>query len=123
MLTRAAPRVAVTAALVVTVAAQFYVLYAPTGPGPGWLPPGGDKLVHAVVFGVPVILGALAGLPVRLVVAVLVVHAPLSETIQHLWLPNRSGDPWDVVADLAGVLIGWLAVRRVPRRRDGLSEP
>ena len=34
------------------------------------------------------------------------VQAVGSEVLQGALLPNRSGDPWDVVADLVGVAAG-----------------
>ncbi len=39
-------------------------------------------------------------------------YAALSEVIQHVALPGRSGDPVDVLADVAGASLGWLVVRR-----------
>ncbi|MFD7951184.1 VanZ family protein [Micrococcus luteus] len=33
----------------------------------------------------------------------------MSELVQHAWVPLRTGDPLDVVADLAGVVLGVLA--------------
>ena len=42
----------------------------------------------------------------RLAAVVFAVHAPLSEVIQHVVLPGRSGDVWDAVVDLAGVGLG-----------------
>jgi VanZ family protein len=40
-------------------------------------------------------------------------YAVVSELIQGFALPGRSGDPLDVVADLAGVAAGWLLARRL----------
>lgn len=89
---------------------QVTVLYAPSG---GGVPPFPyfDKLVHCAVFALPVFLGLLARLPLVPVVVAMVVHAPGSEIVQAVLLPNRSGDPWDAVADLAGVALGVLAAR------------
>ena len=44
--------------------------------------------------------GLLAGLRPAYLVGLLALHAPVSELVQHYLLPNRSGDPWDAVADL-----------------------
>lgn len=110
------PRLALTA-FIVAVMAQLWAIYSPEGAGAGWLPQGSDKVAHALIFAAPVVLGALAGLRHWVVVGVLVVHAPVSELIQHFWLPGRSGDPWDVVADLTGVLLGWLIVRYLAHQR------
>lgn len=107
--------------LIATLLLQVLVVYAPQVPGPPPAIPHVDKLVHAVVFALPILVAGLARVrwwPV--VPLVLVLHAPLSEVVQHVVLPNRSGDPWDVLADLVGLSIasGWVewSARR-PRRR------
>ena len=111
----------VTAAVALAVAVQAVVLYAPEAPGPPSPIPHGDKAVHAMVFALPVLvagLGRRGWWPV--VVTLCAVHAPVSEIIQHTALAQRSGDPWDVAADLAGTAlaaIGVLFVVRRPRRR------
>jgi len=40
----------------------------------------------------------------------------VSELVQALLLPDRSGDPYDVLADLAGAFAGWLLTARLLRR-------
>jgi VanZ family protein len=101
--------------LVLAVVLQLVVLYLPQDPGP--LPfPQADKLVHLSVFALPALLGLLAGLPGRWVVALLASHAVLSEVVQGLLLPGRSGDPVDAVADLVGVGLGVLAARLLAPR-------
>ncbi|HET6967384.1 MAG TPA: VanZ family protein [Ornithinibacter sp.] len=108
-----------SALLAVAVLVQLVVLYAPSGPSVSPFP-GSDKVVHVLVFLVPVAVALLAGLPARLVVGVFAAHAVTSELVQHALLPSRSGDPLDVVADLVGVGLGvlvWrLVVRAVGRR-------
>lgn len=88
------------------------MLFWPSQAGPT-LFDGADKVVHLLLF------AALAAatrwrfgprVPGLLVV---LAYAPLSELVQWLALPNRSGDPWDVVADLLGVTLGWLLSRRL----------
>lgn len=96
----------------ITVAAQLFSLYAPEAPG-GLDVPHSDKLVHALIFAAPVFLALLLGLPPRPVVLVSALHAPVSELIQHFWLPNRTGDSLDVTADLVGVVLGLIAARMV----------
>lgn len=105
------------AGFVAAVVAQLWVLYlyVPSGSDAVSVPHA-DKVVHALVFALPALLGVLAGLRPWLVGAVLAVHAPVSEVVQHLWIPGRAGDPWDVIADLVGVVLG-LAVGVLLRRR------
>ena len=112
---------------VAAMVVQFAVLYVPRAPS---LPTGGlplDKLVHVLVFAVPVVALVAAGAPRVWVVAVMAVHAPLSELLQSAVLADRSGEPGDVVADLVGVAIGaWLTrpggwVARRANRRPGAA--
>jgi hypothetical protein len=86
----------------VAVTANVLLLFWPRAPG---TPSGShlDKVVHVLSFAFVTWSGARAGLPIRLLVAVLAVHAVTSELIQHSLLAGRSGDPADVLADLAGV--------------------
>lgn len=96
-----------TAALSVVV--HLAVLYWPsvtvTGPV-SWT----DKAVHVLVFALPTYLvGRIVGRPV-LVALAFAAHALVSELTQHLLLPGRTGDPWDVVADLVGVVLAAAAL-------------
>ena len=109
------------AALVGAVLVQGVVLYAPSGPGAAPFP-NADKVVHVVVFLVPVLLALGAGCAPWLVVAVFAAHAVVSEVVQASLLPGRSGDGWDVVADLAGIGLGvalWWVVRGSARWSGG----
>ena len=81
---------------------QLVVVYAPSAPG-GPEVNGLDKVVHASVFGAVVLTALLAGLPRRWVLAVMALHAPVSEVVQATLLSSRDGDVWDAVADLTGV--------------------
>jgi VanZ like family len=98
------------AGFVVAVVVHVGVLYWPTAPSTGGIPI--DKVVHALIFGGVLWLGARAGVPVRPLTALLAVHAVASELIQHYLLTGRSGDWTDSAADLAGVLIAVLLLRR-----------
>ena len=90
------------------LAVQLIVVYAPQGPG-GPQIAGLDKLVHLVIFALPVLAALMAGLRAPWVLGILAVHAPVSELVQHFALPRRTGDLLDMVADLAGVALGYLA--------------
>ena len=111
----ASPLRALTAGAVLV---QAVVLYLPSAPG-GVAFPGADKVVHVLVFLVPVVLALLAGLPRWPVVAGSVVHAGVSEVLQWAVLSGRSGDPWDVVADLAGVGLGVALARALSASGPG----
>ncbi len=94
-------------ALALAVLVHLVVLYAPRAPappGPVWL----DKVVHVTIFAAVALAAAWVGLPRRPVVAVLLGHAVVSELVQWLVLPDRSGDPWDSVADAGGVALAVL---------------
>jgi len=115
---RRRPR-ALVAALAVAVVVQLVVLYLPGGqvPDAGFAVPGLDKAVHVAVFTLPACLAAVLGRSARWALP-FAVHAPVSECVQHAWVPLRTGDPADVVADLAGVVLGVVAARRL-RARPG----
>jgi VanZ family protein len=111
----------------VAVAAQLVCLYSPTGPPtPVWFPQA-DKLEHLLGFGAPVCLILLyqaarpgqdgIGRRTALVVTGLFsVHAVLSELIQHFFYRHRTGDPFDVLADWMGVVLGWATAQLVVGR-------
>ncbi|MCK6212655.1 VanZ family protein [Georgenia sp. EYE_87] len=113
--------------LAAAVVVQLVVLYVPRVPEVGAVAvPGGDKIVHATVFAAVTLAGLRAGLSPAVVAVFGVAHAGVSELLQHTVLPARSGDPFDVLADLAGVALGalaawWLAGResRPDDVRDG----
>jgi VanZ family protein len=69
-----------------------------------------DKVVHVLLFLAPTVAGLLAGLRPAYLVGLLALHAPVIELVQHYLLPNRTGDPWDAVADLGGVVLGVTSV-------------
>lgn len=95
-------------ALVVTLAVQAVGLYSDSPPGPTG-PAGTDKVGHVLVFAAPVALAWLLG--ARWLVPVLVLHALVAEPLQGWLVPTRMMDPWDTVANLAGVALG-VAVAR-----------
>lgn len=106
------------AAFVVTCALNLYGIYAPSQPGPPMFA-GADKVFHLVSFALVMGTGVLAGIRARWLALALLAHAIVSELIQHLLLPDRSGDPVDVLADAVGVALGWLIARALLRWRGG----
>jgi VanZ family protein len=96
--------------LLVLAAAMFVQVLAVYSPGAPHGPEisGLDKLVHLLLFAAPTFAGLAAGLRPRWLLALLAIHAPLSEVVQWAGLPNRDGDVWDALADLTGVLVAWL---------------
>lgn len=108
--------------------AQQIGLYGPTGPvQPAWFP-SADKLQHALGFALPMFLvlttseiyaaragRALRPLAVAAIGGVFALNAVVSEVVQARPGSGRRGDPLDAVADLVGLVVGWLAYRLVRR--------
>jgi VanZ family protein len=106
-----------TAVAVALVLLQLCVLYWPvvTVQGPvSWT----DKVVHLLVFAVPTFMVGLASGRVWTSALAFAVHAPVSELVQHILLPGRTGEVWDAVVDLVGVSLAVLALLVVGRRRE-----
>jgi hypothetical protein len=111
------------AAVILTLTSIPAPDFAPVG---AFAFPGADKLVHAGMYGV---LGALLARAVgaatpprtlgRLLLGVLL-FAIVDEWHQR-FIPGRSADALDVVADVAGAAVGFAAAARLLRR--GLSQP
>lgn len=114
------------ALLALALLAHLVVLYLPGDdvPSAGFEVPGLDKLIHVGVFALPTALILAVRLHPAWLLA-LAAHAPVSEVLQLTVVPHRSGDPWDVLADLAGVLLGAGLAARARRRaaRGGLEVP
>jgi len=121
-----------TVAAVLAVAVHLVALYFPSAPGP--LPglPGIDKAVHVALFAVPVWLVGTLTARIWLVAGLFAGHAGASEFVQFWFLPQRSGDPFDLVANLAGIALAmaFLLTRRgraglpaVRRRRPDAPSP
>jgi VanZ family protein len=97
-------------AFVAAVALQLYGVYAPREAGPHVGIPQVDKLAHMFLFGSVAFLGLKVRVPARWLLGTLVANAIVSELVQYWLLPQRDGDPFDVLSDLAGVALGaWLA--------------
>ncbi|WP_193311294.1 VanZ family protein [Georgenia satyanarayanai] len=111
------------AALALALLVHLVALYLPRVPGDApHLFPGADKVAHVGIFALVVVAALWAGLPARWVVPLALAHAVVSELVQHVLLPGRSGDPWDTLADAVGVALGWAAgalLTRAGRRPSG----
>ncbi len=101
----------------------LYIGQLEFGPGSsGWVPP--DKLVHGVLYWILGGLlaagrrraGARPGPGLLLLAGALV---GLVDEWSQQFVPTRSSDPLDWIADLAGVLTGFLLVAALGRRRAG----
>ena len=95
--------------------ASLYVLFWPDPAGGGAGIPGADKAVHLLLFAAMTATARLrfgAAVPVLTGVAA---YAVVSELVQALLLSRRSGDLWDLVADLLGVALGWWVAGRTSR--------
>jgi VanZ family protein len=105
-----------TVAFVAVVLLSLVVLFAPRAPSAQGISDL-DKLVHAGLFALLAattwwrFAGHRAGL------VLVIAYGGVSELVQWLALPHRSGDLRDVAADAAGALLGWLLVRRLRERR------
>ncbi|MDR3107262.1 MAG: VanZ family protein [Bifidobacteriaceae bacterium] len=113
-----------TAVAWLALAAQLVTLYAPEAPGSGALSfPGADKLVHAAVFGFAVWAWSRRYPQWGwLVLIIFAAHAAISELIQGQFLADRSADPWDAIADLVGVALGFF-LARLPAPQPRPSDP
>ena len=125
-----APRVAVRrassstlAVAVVAAVVHVVVLYSPRAPSVG----SGLRLdlpVHVAVFAAVALTARWAGVGAAAVAVVLAVEALVSEAVQALWLPGRTGDVTDLVADAVGIaagLWGWAVLARRARLASAAS--
>jgi VanZ family protein len=89
--------------------------------------PGMDKLVHAALFGILAWLALQARardraayVPVWLLILGLATFAAADEWLQH-FVPGRSADWMDWLADMAGVLMAVRLSGMAPARREIVS--
>jgi len=90
----------------VVVLVSLAVLFAPASDVPS-APPGVDKIVHASLFFALAISGRWAGVGRGVLAGALVAYAAVSEVVQGM--VGRDAAVGDLVADVAGVLLGLLA--------------
>lgn len=74
-----------------------------------------DKVVHLALFALLAFTTRWRFGPVVTGLAAVAAYAVASELVQGALLRERSGDVYDVVADLVGVALGWVAARRLQR--------
>ena len=100
---------------------SLYVLFKPAGGGPTFFEDS-DKVVHLLLFAL------LAGTarwrfgPAKAALAAVAAYAVVSELVQGALLSSRSGDPYDVLADLVGVAIGWVGAARLLDRESSVGD-
>lgn len=106
------------------VAGHLVVLYLPgqNVPQAGFEIPGLDKLIHVVAFGAPTLAAVVLGRSAAWALPFLA-HAPVSEWAQARFAAERSGDLWDMVADLVGVALAVAAAALLWRRQGRGLEP
>lgn len=106
------------AGFVVAMAVQLIAVYTPGSADTVPFPvPHADKVVHFLIFALPTMFACLLPRWRGLLLVIILVNAPLSEIVQGALLPNRDADLLDLVADLTGVVVGFLLVRGA-RRHD-----
>lgn len=109
---------AVACVLIIIVA---WLAFKPTAGADQGLP--WDKANHALAFFVLTIICARGwpGAGIWRMAGIMLAAAAAIEIIQGTSLVGRDADGWDVVADMAGFIIGWIttiALRRIGRRRS-----
>jgi glycopeptide antibiotics resistance protein len=82
-----------------------------------------DKLGHLCIFGVLALLWLLfashkiEGKKSHLfwVLILVFVYGIIIEVFQGLFLQSRTADGWDIVANSAGILFGWLIYQKIKK--------
>lgn len=99
-------------------AAGIWALSAtPEPPGSGWAElPMADKVAHTGLFLVQALLLRLAGLGAPSALMLAVAWGALDE-VHQTRVPGRTGDPWDLLADAFGAVLGANLVEWVARGR------
>ena len=82
-----------------------------------------DKLGHLCVFGVLVLIWLLFAAhktkgknkSVIWVVLFVFFYGIIIEVLQGLFLQSRTADGWDILANAAGILLGWLLFQKIKK--------
>ena len=96
------------------------MLFVPRAPTPPPVPEF-DKVVHGGLFLLLAVTTRWRFGPRLGLLATVAAYAVLSEIVQAVLLPDRSGDPFDALADTTGALLGWLLARWWQRRRRRIA--
>ena len=96
------------------------MLFVPRAPAPPPVPEF-DKLVHGGLFLLLAVTTRWRFGPRLGLLATVAAYGVLSEIVQAVLLPDRSGDPFDALADATGALLGWLLARWWQRRGQGVA--
>ncbi len=100
--------------MALTVVLSLVVLFAPRSVGTPVFP-GADKVVHLLLFAALAATTRWRFGPAGAGLGAVAAYAVLSEVVQASMLADRSGDAYDVLADLLGTAAGWLLARRLAR--------
>ena len=82
-----------------------------------------DKVTHLLTFAALGLTGRWAGIPVWPLLGGLTAYAAATEVLQGMLPINRHADPRDLVADLAGVVVGLAASWALGRAYSRLPVP
>lgn len=104
--------------LFITFVLLFPATYVPKVPVPSF-----DKIGHVLVFTILVIIWSLFVLfkteghkaRTHWVVLLAFLYGIIIEVLQGLFFESRSADWWDVLANTAGILLGWLIFKRLKK--------
>lgn len=103
-------------AFVIAFVIQCWALYSPTTSStPSF--PHSDKVAHFILFAVVTALAVLSLIRPTIVIAAMATQAVISESVQAA-IPSlgRSGDLYDIAADLIGIVVGLLIAVTAVRR-------
>jgi VanZ family protein len=81
----------------------------------GWIY--GDKVAHGIAFLILSVTANLAFKQTKTIIAGLAFYGALIEVLQANFTMTRSGDPYDWLADLAGILLCFLMFKWIQRVR------
>ncbi len=119
---RLGPKNLLYGGILYTIFATFLLLY-PAEDIPTVGVPSFDKLGHLCVFGVLVLIWLLFAShktkgkngSVIWVLLLVFFYGIVIEVLQGLFLQSRTADGWDILANAAGILLGWLIFQKIKK--------